>query len=73
MAYVPFEKLIKGDKTSVFKIVLAAAARANELAQGAQPLIQCESKKVSTIALQEIAEGKVSYDEIKSKGKKPTL
>ena len=67
MSYVPLEKLVKGDKTSVFKLVLAAAARANELAQGAQPLIQSESKKVSTIALQEIAEGKVSYEEVKPK------
>ena len=70
MSYVPLEKLIKGDKTSVFKIVLAAAARANELAQGAQPLIDADSKKVSTIALREIAEGKVSYEEIKPKSKK---
>ena len=70
MSYVPLEKLVKDDKTSIFKLVLSAAARANELAQGAQPLIQSESKKVSTIALQEIAAGKVSYEEIKSKGKK---
>ena len=70
MSYVPLEKLVKGEKTSVFKLVLAAAARANELAQGAQPLIPTESKKVSTIALLEIAEGKVSYDEVKTKSKK---
>lgn len=71
MSYVPLEKLVKEDKKSIFKMVLAAAARANELASGAQPLVQSESKKVSTIALQEIAEDKVSYEESgKSKSKK---
>ena len=70
MSYVPREKLVKKIDTSIYKLVLIAAARANELAQGAQPLVRCESKKVSTIALEEIAAGKVRYEEIKSKGKK---
>ena len=70
MSYVPREKLVKGQDTSIYKLVLAAAARANELAQGAQPLVKCESKKVSTIALEEIAAGKVGYEETKPKGKK---
>ncbi len=69
MAYVPLEKLMKKD-TSLFKLILTAAARANELAQGAQPLIQTGSKKVSTIALEEIAAGKVGYKEKKSAAKK---
>lgn len=69
MPYVPLEKLVKTKDTSLFKLVLTAAARANELAQGAQPLVKSESKKVSTIALDEIAAGKVWY-EIKLKGKK---
>ena len=64
MAYIPLEKLMKKD-TSLFKLILTAAARANELAQGAQPLIQASSKKVSTIALEEIASGKVHYKEVK--------
>lgn len=70
MAYVPLEKLVHKEKPSLYKLVLVAAARANELAQGAQPLIQSASKKVSTIALEEIASGKVQYDLIKTKGKK---
>ncbi len=70
MPYVPLEKLVTPEKPSIFKLVLAASQRANELAQGAQPLVQSDSKKVSTLALQEIAEGKVSYEETKSKGKK---
>lgn len=64
MAYIPLEKLMRKD-TSLFKLILAAAARANELAQGAQPLIQTRSKKISTITLEEIAAGKVSYKEVK--------
>jgi DNA-directed RNA polymerase subunit omega len=69
MAYMPLEKLIRKD-TSLFKLILTAAARANELAQGAQPLIQTASKKVSTIALEEIVAGKVNYKEKKSASKK---
>lgn len=64
MAYVPLEKLMKKD-TSLFKLILTAAARANELAQGAQPLVQPTSKKVSTIALEEIVAGKITYKEVK--------
>jgi len=51
--------------TTLYKLILTAAARANELAQGAQPLAQTASKKVSTIALEEIALGKVGYKEVK--------
>lgn len=69
MAYVPLEKLMRKD-TSLFKLILAAAARANELAQGAQPLTRTTSKKVSTIALEEMAAGKVHYEEIKKPGAK---
>ena len=64
MAYLPQEKLMRKDR-SLFKLILTAAARANELAQGAQPLIQTQSKKVSTIALEEIIAGKVDYKEVK--------
>ena len=64
MAYIPLEKLLRKD-TSLYKSILAAAARANELAQGAQPLTRTSSKKVSTIALEEIATGKVRYESVK--------
>ena len=69
MAYIPLEKLMRKD-TSLYKLILMAAARANELAQGAQPLISTSSKKVSTIALEEIAAGKVHYKEVKRPQKK---
>ena len=57
MSYISLEKLLRNEKTSLFKLTLVAAARANELAQGAQPIVKTLSKKVSTIALEEIAAG----------------
>lgn len=69
MAYIPLEKLMRKDM-SLYKLILTAAARANELAQGAQPLIQTSSKKVSTIALEELAAGKITYKERKTTPKK---
>ncbi len=69
MAYIPLEKLARKD-TSLFKLILTAAARANELAQGAQPLLRTSSKKISTIALEEIAAGKVTYRDVKKGAKK---
>ena len=70
MPYISLEKVLKKPDSSVFKITLVAAARANELATGAQPLVKTGAKKVSSIAMEEIAAGKVRYEEIKSKGKK---
>ncbi len=70
MAYIALEKLIKKPETSVYKLTLTAAARANELSQNGQPLVKTHSKKVSTIALEEIVAGKVRYEETKSKGRK---
>ncbi len=63
------EKLIKKNETSIYRLVLTAASRANELAQGASPLVKTSSKKVSTVALEEISAGKVRYEETKSKKK----
>lgn len=70
MPYIPLEKLIPQKNASIYKTVLTASSRANELAQGAQPLMASSSKKVSTIALEEVASNKVRYVETKSKGKK---
>lgn len=71
MPYVPLEKLVSEKTPSFYRLVLTAAARANELTQGAQPFVKSESKKAAVIALQEIAAGKVAYQEVKAgKGKK---
>ncbi len=73
MTYISLEKLLRKPDTGIYKLVLTAAARANELAQGGLPLIKTASKKVSTIALEEIAENKVWYEDTKPKGKKAAL
>lgn len=70
MAYIPLEKLLSKDATSHYKLVLTAAARANELTQGATPLVDTSSKKVSTIALEEISAHKVWYENAGKKSKK---
>ena len=44
---ISFEDLMR-KSTSLFGLVMCAAARANELASGEQPLIQTKSKKIST-------------------------
>ena len=60
MSYMPREKIFKnGD--SIFKITLVAAKRAIELSNGSKKLIETHSKKFSTIALEEISQGKVGY------------
>jgi len=60
MSYVARERVFKnGD--SIFKVTLLAAKRAIELNNGAQKLIETHSKKFSTIALEEISQGKVKY------------
>lgn len=57
---VPIDKLL--DKTgSVFKLVILAARRAIELGDGAANLIDAPaSAKVTTVALEEIEEGKIT-------------
>jgi len=60
MSYVPRESIFKnGD--SIYKVTLIAARRAIELNNGAKKLIETVTKKFSTIALEEISQGKVKY------------
>jgi len=59
---VPVEKLAERNK-SLFTLVLAIARRANDISGGSTPLVKCSSKKVSTIALEEFREGKVTFSE----------
>ena len=67
---VPLEDLLKNTK-SHYKLVLAAAQRANELAKDAPPLIVTKSKKPAVIALEEMVKGKVRCEETKdTKAKK---
>jgi len=70
MSYVPLEKLIDKSLGSMFKLVMMASRRALELAEGAARLIDLPKEtKVTTLAMREIAEGKVTMtiDEKKEK------
>ena len=60
MSYVPRESIFK-DGDSIFKVTLIAAKRAIELNNGAKKLIETVTKKFSTIALEEISQGKIKY------------
>ncbi|MEE8317808.1 MAG: DNA-directed RNA polymerase subunit omega [Candidatus Omnitrophota bacterium] len=60
MSYMPREGIFK-DGDSIYKVTLLAAKRAIELNSGAKKLIETDSKKFSTIALEEIIQGKVKY------------
>ena len=63
MVYVPLEKLLDKTNNSTYKLVTLAAKRALEIAEGQPKLVGGvdASTKPSTIALLEIAEGKVKF------------
>ena len=58
MSYVPLEDCLDKAKGSVYKLTLMVAKRAQQLAEGAQPLIEDEREdKPIKIALREISQG----------------
>ena len=60
MSYVPLEKLIDKSNGSMFKLVTFISRRALELAEGAPRLVDAPAGlKVTTLAMEEIAQGKV--------------
>ncbi len=60
--YVPLEKLLDKSDNSIYKLVIIAATRAKEIAAGKLVLLESpKSDKPTTIALEEIAAGKVFY------------
>ena len=65
---VPLEELLK-NTSSHYKLVLAAAQRANELMKDGQALVVTKSKKPAVIALEEMSKGKVLCEEDKESGK----
>lgn len=63
MSYVPLEKLIDKTNGSMYKLCVLVARRALELAEGAPRLVDAPSEiKVTTLAMQEIADGKVALN-----------
>ena len=69
MAYIPLERMIRNNP-SIYKLVLLAAERANQLNSGSKPLIESAGKKASSNALQEICEGKIKFKDEEEKEKK---
>jgi DNA-directed RNA polymerase omega subunit len=58
MSYVPIQDLLA--KTgSIYKLAVLASKRALELNAGAPRLVESDTEKVSSIALEEIAQDKV--------------
>lgn len=51
---------------SKYTLVVLAAKRAREIMDGQQPLIECKSNKPVTIALEEVAQGKMTYERTKT-------
>ncbi|MDP3703493.1 MAG: DNA-directed RNA polymerase subunit omega [Candidatus Omnitrophota bacterium] len=60
MAQGTIEELLKRCG-SIYKLVILAAMRAKELAEGAPALMETPHKKATSIALEEILHGKVLY------------
>ena len=60
MAQVPIDRLIQ-KSGSLYKLVLLAAKRAKELADGSPSLIETPKRKITTVALEEILSDKVYY------------
>lgn len=68
MPYIALDKLLDKSNGSIFKLVILASKRALEIAEGQPKLVEANSSiKPSTVALQEIAIGKVQCRKIKSK------
>ncbi len=60
MPYIPLEKLLKNSGNSIYKLVVLASLRAFEIAEGKPALVEkASSDKPGSIALEEIAQGKI--------------
>lgn len=64
MSYVAIQDLLS--KTgSIYKLVILASKRALELNAGAPRMIETDNEKISSIALEEIAQGRVKIQKEK--------
>lgn len=63
MADLPLEELLPRANNSVYSLVTMAAARALELSDGKRCLVDSSSEKLTTMALEEIAQGKIESKE----------
>ena len=66
MPNVPLENMLDKTHNSIYKLVIVASKRALEIAEGQPKMVVVEaSVKPSTVALMEIAAGKLTYKKIK--------
>lgn len=69
MEQVHLDQVLDQSGGSIYKLVIAAGRRALELAEGQPKLVEADkAMKPSTLALKEIAQGKVQYRKIKPEG-----
>lgn len=65
-AYIPLAELLDKTDYSIYKLVILALKRALEIADGQPKLVEVDpAMKPSTVALYEIAAGKLSYKRAK--------
>ncbi|MFA5275549.1 MAG: DNA-directed RNA polymerase subunit omega [Candidatus Omnitrophota bacterium] len=68
MGYTGREKLLDKSCNSIYKLVILSAKRALEIAEGQPKLVEMPaSTKPSTVALNEIAAGKIECRKTKTK------
>lgn len=68
MVYVALENMLDKSDFSIFKLVILASKRALEIAEGQPKLVEADAAmKPSTVALNEIAAGRVYYKKPKSR------
>lgn len=51
---------------SKYTLVILCAKRARELLAGAPSMVDCKSNKAVSIALEEVAQGKITYERTKT-------
>jgi DNA-directed RNA polymerase omega subunit len=65
--YVPLEKLLDKSENSIYKLVIMTSRRALEIAEGQPRLVEMDaSVKPSTVALYEVAQGRLHCKKIKA-------
>lgn len=62
---VYIEDLLDKTDNSIYKLVILASKRALELNEGSPRLVETDNKKISSVALEEIKEGKIVMKEKK--------
>lgn len=65
MVELDYEQLLKM-ADSKYTVVIAAAKRARQLMSGEKVLVRAKGKKPVTIALEELASGRLRYERLRS-------